>query len=135
MSISSISSVTTTPVSTQPASDGDSPAVEAAESNATKAAEQANGGSAPKTAPASAGKSSSSSNDLARLRMLASQHMSASQIAQRLGKSVSAVIQEAAAAGINLSAASTSASSTSTDAATKSANAAIGKGTNIDATA
>ena len=158
MSISPISSVTTTPVPAKPASDGDSAAVEAAESNATKSAELANGGSAPKAAPASAGKSSSSSNDLARIRMLASQHMSASQIATQLGKSVSAVMQEAAAAGINLSAGSTSGSSTSgmqeaaaaginlsagstsgssgsADAVTKSAYAAIGKGTNIDATA
>ncbi len=135
MSISAIGSVTTTPVSTKSAPDGDSPAVEAAESNATRIAEKANGGSAPKAAPASAGKSSSSSNDLAMLRMLASQHMSPSQIATQLGKSVSAVMAEAAAAGINLNAGSASASSTSTDAAKKSANAAIGKGTNVDATA
>ena len=109
-----------------PAADGDSAAVEAAESSATKAAEQANGGVAPKATPASTGKSSSGSNDLARLRMLASQHMSASQIAQRLGKSVSAVIQEAAATGINLNAGSTSDSSAST-----TANPAIGNNVNV----
>ena len=113
MSISAIGSATSVPVNNI-ASDGDSAAVEAKESKATKLAEQQNGGVAPKAAPASAGKSSSSSNDLARLRMLASQHMSASQIATQLGKSVSAVMQEAAAAGINLSAGSTSTSSTST---------------------
>jgi hypothetical protein len=113
MSISAIGSATSVPVNPI-APDGDSAAVEAKESNATKLAEQQNGGVAPKAAPASAGKSSSSSNDLARLRMLASQHMSASQIATQLGKSVSAVMQEAAAAGINLSAGSTSTSSTST---------------------
>jgi len=113
MSISAIGSATSVPVNNI-ASDGDSAAVEAKESKATKLAEQQNGGVAPKAAPASAGKSSSSSNDLARLRMLASQHMSASQIATQLGKSVSAVMQEAAAAGISLSAGSTSTSSTST---------------------
>ncbi|MGA7493263.1 MAG: hypothetical protein WB930_08545 [Syntrophobacteraceae bacterium] len=107
MSISAIGSATSVPVNNI-ASDGDSAAVEAKESTATKLAEQQNGGVAPKAAQASTGKSSSSSNDLARLRMLASQHMSASQIATQLGKSVSAVMQEAAAAGINLSAGSTS---------------------------
>ena len=131
MSISSISSATTTPVSTKTAPDGDSPAVEAAESKKTKAAEQANGGSAPKTAPTSGNKSSSSTKNLARLKMLAGQHMSAGQIAQQLGISVSTVMQEAAAAGINLNADSSSASS----AATKSANAAAGKGSNVDTTA
>jgi hypothetical protein len=72
MSTSAISSATTNPVTlTQTAPDGDSAAVEAAESRATKLAEKQNGGFAPKA----------------------------------------------------------------TDAATKSANAAIGKGTNIDKTA
>lgn len=53
MSISAISSATTTPVSqTAPARDGDSPAVEAAESRATKLAEKRNGGYAPKAAHA-----------------------------------------------------------------------------------
>jgi hypothetical protein len=113
MSISAIGSATSVPVN-HIASDGDSAAVETKESKATKLAEQQNGGVAPKAAPASTGKSSPSSNDVARLRALASQHMSASQIASQLGKSVSAVIQEAAAAGINLSAGSTSTSSTST---------------------
>jgi hypothetical protein len=106
------------------ASDGDSAAVEAKESKATKLAEQQNGGSAPKAASATAGKSSSKSNDLARLRTYANQHMSASEIAQRLGKSISAVIQEAAAAGINLN---TPSSSTTTG------NPAIGNHVNTKA--
>ena len=105
MSISAIGSATSVPANNI-ASDGDSAAVEAKESKATKLAEQQNGGVAPKAAPASTGKSSSSSNDVARIRMLAGQHMSASQIATQLGKSVSTVMQEAAAAGINLSAGS-----------------------------
>jgi hypothetical protein len=94
-------------------------------------AEQQNGGLAPKAAPASTGKSSSkSSNDLARIKMLASQHMSASQIASQLGKSVSAVIQEAAAAGINLSAGSTSASSSSTSSTSTTGKRATGNNVN-----
>ena len=72
MDISAVSSATTDPVSLkQTAPDGDSAAVEAAESRATKLAEKQNAGFAPKE----------------------------------------------------------------TDAATKSANAAVGKGTNIDKTA
>ena len=66
------------------------------ESRAAKLAEQQNGGIAPKAAPASKGKASSSTNDLVRLRMYVSERMPVSQIAQRLGKSVSAVMQEAA---------------------------------------
>ena len=135
MSISSIRSVKTTPASAKLVPDGRSPAVEASESKATKAAKQANGSIAPKAVPASAGKSSSRTNDLAKLMMLAGQHMSALQIAHRLGKSVSEVMEEAAAAGISLNAGSTGNSSASTDAATKSANPATGKGTNIDTTA
>lgn len=143
MSISLISSVTTAPASAKPAPDGNSPAVEAAEatkatkaagSRATKVAKQANGGTAPKGAPASAGKSSSSTNDLPELIMFSSQHMSTFQIAHRLGKSVSDIMAEAAAAGINLRAGSTSASSSSIYSVIKSVNAAIGKGTNIDKT-
>jgi hypothetical protein len=135
MSISSIRSVKTTPAPAKLVPDGRSPAVEASESKATKAAKQANGGIAPKAARASAGKSSSSTNDLAKLMMLASQHMSALQISHRLGIPVAAVMEEAAAAGINLNAGSTGNSSASTDASTKSANTATGKGTNIDTTA
>jgi hypothetical protein len=123
MTISAISSATSVPVSTI-APDGDSAAAEAKESTAAKLAEQQNGGVAPKAAPASAGKSSSSSNDVARLRRLANQHMSASQIATQLGKSVSAVVQEAAAAGINLSSGSTG---------TATGNPAVGN--NVNATA
>jgi len=138
MSTSAISSVTSVPVNPV-ASDGDSAAAEAKESKATKLAEQQNGGVAPKAAPALTGKTSSKSNDLARLRMLASQHMSAAQIASQLGKSVSAVMQEAAAAGISLSAgssgsSSTSASSTSSGStSTASRNPAIGKNVNTTA--
>jgi hypothetical protein len=129
MSIAAVSSATTNPVSlTKTASDGDSPAVEAAESKKTKAAELANGGTAPKAAPSAAGKSSSSTQNLARIKMLASQHMSASQIAGQLGISVSTVQQEAAAAGINLNAGQTSDSS---PAAT--GNPAIGNNINVKA--
>ncbi len=107
MGISAIGSATSVPVNNI-ASDGDSAAVEAKESKAIKLAEQQNGRIAPKAASATAGKSSSSSNDLVKLRMYVSQHMSVNQIAQRLGKSVSAVMQEAAAAGINLNTPSSS---------------------------
>jgi hypothetical protein len=135
MNISSIRSVKTAPASAKPAPDWRNPAVEASESKATKAAKQANGSIAPKAVPASAGKSSSRTNDLAKLMMLASQHMTALQISHRLGIPVADVMEEAAAAGINLNAGSTGNSSASTDAATKSANPATGKGTNIDTTA
>jgi hypothetical protein len=135
MSISSISSVTTTPASAKPGSDGNIPAGKAAGSKATKATKQVKGGISPEAVPASAEKSSSSDDDLTKLIFLASQHLSALQIAYRLGIPVTVVRQEAASAGINLSAGSTSDSSTSTDAAKKSANAATGKGTNIDAKA
>jgi len=135
MSISSISSVKTTPASAKLAPDGDRPVVEAAKSKATRAAGQAKRGIAPKAARISAGKSSSSTNDLAKLRRFVSEQMSAYQIALRLGEPIIVVMEEATAAGINLNAGSTSTPSTSTDAAGKSANAAIGKGTNIDKTA
>jgi len=52
MSISAIGSATTTPVSHKPAADGDSAAVEAAETRAQKLAEKRNGGIAPKTTDA-----------------------------------------------------------------------------------
>ncbi len=108
MSITAISSSTS--AQTHQA-DGDSPAVEAAESGKTKAAEQANGGSKPQTAPASAAylssNASSSSSDTNKLRLLAAQHLPLATIAQRLGKSVSTILQEAAAAGICLNADST----------------------------
>jgi hypothetical protein len=48
MNISGIGSSTASPMQ-KTAADGDSPAVEAAESQATKVAEQQHGGSAPKT--------------------------------------------------------------------------------------
>jgi hypothetical protein len=108
MSISGIGSTTSVPVQ-KTAPDGDSPVIEAKESTAAKLAEQRNGGTAPKAAPSSVGKTSSNNNDLVKLKMYMSEHMSISQIAQRLGKSVSAVMQEAAAAGINLNTATSSA--------------------------
>ncbi len=108
MSISGIRSTTSVPVQTT-APDGDSAAVEAKESRATKLAEQQGGGAAPQKAPTSGAKLSSNTNDLVKLKMYASEHMSVSEIAQRLGKSVSAVAQEAAAAGINLNTASSNA--------------------------
>ena len=135
MSISSISSVAITPASAKPGPDENSPAGKAAGSKATKAAKEAKAGLSPEAASASAEKSSLSNNDLTKLIFLAGQHLSALQIAYRLGIPVTLVRQEAASAGINLSAGSISDSSTSTDAAKKSANAAIGKGTNIDAKA
>ncbi len=52
MSLSPISSGTTIPVLTPPDSDGDSPAVEAAETRASQLAEQQNGGFAPKATDA-----------------------------------------------------------------------------------
>jgi len=107
MSISAVGSATSVPVNNT-ASTGGSAADEATESTATKLAEQRNGGNASKAASATAGKSSSKSNDLAQLKMYANQHLSAGEIAQRLGKSVSTVIQEAAAAGVNLNTASSS---------------------------
>ena len=127
MSISGIGSATGVSLNSI-ASDGDSAAVEAAESRAAKLAEQQNGGIAPKAAPASKGKASSSTNDLVRLRMYVSERMPVSQIAQRLGKSVSAVMQEAAAAGINLNAGSTGNSSTVT-----TGNPAVGNNVNTTA--
>jgi glutamine synthetase type III len=85
--------------------------------------EQQNGGTAAKTA-----QSTSQTNDLAKLKMYASQHMSASQIAQRLGKSVSAVMQEAAAAGITLDTGSTGSSSSAAK-----GNPAVGNNVNTTA--
>lgn len=111
MSISGISSATSNYLKSA-ASDGDSAAVEAKESTTTKLAERLNGGTARKATSASTGQASSNTNDLARLRTYANQHMSASQIAQRLGKSLSAIMQEASAAGINLSAGNSSTATT-----------------------
>lgn len=124
MSISTVGSATNSLVN-HVASDGDSAAAEAAESKATKQAEKMNGGVAPKATavPASTSNTTSSTNDLSKLRMLANKHMSASAIAMQLGKSVSAVMQEAAAAGINLN------SESSSDTTYKQA---VGIGTNVD---
>jgi hypothetical protein len=99
MSVAGISSATNS-YAQGVASDGDSGAVEAKESTATKLSEQQNGG---KATSVSTGQQSSSANNLAKLRTFANQHMPVSQIAQRLGISVSTVMQEASAAGINLS--------------------------------
>jgi len=68
----------------------------------------------------------SSSNDLAKLKMLVNEHMSISQIATRLGKSVSAIRQEAAMAGLTISAGSTSNSPAAT-----TANPAVGNNVNV----
>lgn len=127
MSISGIGSATG-PAMNRMASDGDSASIEAKETGAVKMAEQQNGGVAPKAAPAPAAKPASNTSDLARLRLYASRHMSAGQIATQLGKSVATVIQEAAAAGINLNSGSSGNSS-----AAKTANPAIGS--NINTTA
>ena len=125
MGISAIGSATNVPVNTV-ASDGDSAAVEAKESKAVKLTEQQNGGIMPKaaSASASAGKKLSNTSDLVKLKMYANQHMSVSQIARRLGKSVSAVMQEAAVAGINLNTPSSS---------TAIGNPAIGNNVNTTA--
>jgi len=121
------------------APDGDSAAVEAAESKTTKTAEQANGGVAPKVASASAANSSSTASNLAKLKLLASEHRSASQIAQQLGIPISTVRQEAAAAGINLNAGSTSNSpapttgnqATGNSSTTTAGNPAVGNNVNV----
>ena len=76
------------------------------------------------TSSTSSSDSSSSASDSSKLKTLAAEGMSASEIAQQLGMSVSQVMQEAAAAGINLD--SSSASSTTTDSS---------KGSNIDTVA
>ncbi|SPF44045.1 hypothetical protein SBDP1_480028 [Syntrophobacter sp. SbD1] len=74
--------------------------VKAVETNATEVPQNA---SAPKAA-SSAGNSSSKAQELAKLKMLANEHIPVSQIALQLNMSVSAVTQQAAAAGINLNA-------------------------------
>lgn len=81
-----------------PGSDGDSAAVEAQESAATQSAEKLNGNAASQTGSTSSGQQS----DVAKIRLYASQDMAVSDIAQRLGQSVSTVVQIAQAAGINL---------------------------------
>lgn len=128
MSISSINSTMAALVSTIAASDGSNAAVEAAGSQKTDTPEQTNGGTAAAAAPASAGTSSSNASNMAKLRMLASRHLTASQIAAQLGISVSAVIQEAAAAGIHLSTGSSSGASGAT-----AGNHAVGNNINVKA--
>lgn len=71
----------------------------------------------------SSSSSSSSSSDLAKLRTYASDGMSVSEIAQKLGKSVSDVVLEAANAGISLN----SGSSTTTT------NSSVGNNVNTTA--
>ena len=114
MSISAISS-TTGNYMQGTASDGDSAAVEAKESAATKLSEQLNGG---KSSSTSGGTQSSSNNNLVKIKMYANQHMPAAEIAQRLGMSVATVVQEASAAGVNLNSANSP--------ATTNTNAAVG---------
>jgi hypothetical protein len=82
-----------------------SPALGPAEASKTRAAEKARSGSAHKHAPTPA-KKASSSNDAGIIRQLVAQHVSFAAIAQRLGKPVSTILKEAAAAGINLNAGS-----------------------------
>lgn len=80
---------------------GDSAAVEAKESTTTKMSEQLNGGKSGSTS----GSSKATNNQvLNQIKMYANQHMPANEIAQRLGISVSEVMQQASAAGINLNA-------------------------------
>lgn len=98
MGISGIGSAVSAQVN-QTASDGDSATAAASGSGATKLAETQNGGTA---AGKTAAQSSSNSSDLAKLKRLANQNMSATAIAQQLGKSVSTIVQEAAAAGIKI---------------------------------
>jgi hypothetical protein len=104
----------------------ESNATEAAESNATEAAEPAKVGSAPKAAPASAAKSSSNADNLTKLRLLASEHLSIGEIAKQLGINVSDVMEEAEAAGVNLNAGSNGSSATST-----TRNPAVGNHVNV----
>ncbi|MDR3569231.1 MAG: hypothetical protein P4L43_14480 [Syntrophobacteraceae bacterium] len=120
MSISGIASATSA-YTQGTASDGDSAAVEAKESTATKLAEQSG------KSGSTSGSSQSSSNDtLTKIKMYANQHMAPADIAQRLGLSVATVVQEASAAGVNLNSGSSSAPPPST-------NPAVGK--NVDTTA
>ena len=104
MSVSGIGSVTNSNMQGA-ASSGDSAATEAKESTTTKLSEQSNGGKAGSTA----GSSQSSSNaNLTKIKTYANQHKSAAEIAQLLGISVSTVMQEASAAGVNLNSGSSS---------------------------
>ena len=104
----------------------ESDATKAAESTATKAAEPAKVGNAPKAAPASAAKSSSNANNLTKLRLLASEHLPIGAIAKQLGITVSDVMEEAEAAGVNLNAGSNGSSATST-----TRNPAVGNHVNV----
>jgi DNA-binding NarL/FixJ family response regulator len=122
MSISAVSSIPSnyaaqtqlTPQET--ASDGG-----AAASTQTKAA------AAPKAAASSAGNASSSNNVVNEIKTDANEGMSASEIAQQLGVSVSTVTQEASAAGINLNNNSSGASTANTG------NPAVGANINVTA--
>ncbi len=101
-----------------PGSDAESTAVGAT----TAGFERQNGGN---TASSSQGPQTASDNLPAKIRMYANEHMTATQIAQRLGMSVTGVLQEASDAGIKLD--------------TGNASAIAGKnpalGNNIDVTA
>ena len=89
---------------------------EVRESPAEKAREQRSPTPKANTAPSpqrvGGNASKASTNDQNRLRMLASQHLPVSKIAQRLGKSVSTIMSEAVSMGINLNVASSGTSST-----------------------
>ena len=108
------------------APDGDSAAVEAKESASTKASEQLNGG---KSGSKSGSSQAANSQVLNQIKAYANQHMPASEIAQRLGVSVSAVMQQASAAGINLNANTANPSASS---ASSAKNPDIGN--NVDTT-
>lgn len=79
-------------------------------------------------AGASAVTQSWTDDEKSRLRMLANQHESVNQIAGSLGKSVSAVLMEAATLGLNLNAVATNNSSVG-----NSGIQAIGNNVNVNA--
>jgi hypothetical protein len=112
------------------AANGSSAAANTSESAATKTLEQTNGG---KTGSTSSSSQSSNSQVLNQIKMYANQHMSASEIAQRLGISISTVMQQAAAAGVNLNA--TAASSSAAAAASTSTMKNPDVGNNVDTVA
>ncbi len=113
--ITSVGNAARLPVSQTVAPPGGASREEARESPAEKAREQQSPAQSAVTARspqrAGGGAAKASTSDQNRLRMLAGRHLTASQIAQQLGQSVSAVMSEAAAMGINLNAAASGASS------------------------
>ncbi len=108
----------TQPVQQTTASNGNSAAAVSTQTQAT---------AAPKAAASSTGNASSSSNVVSQIRMYANEGMSASQIAQRLGQSVSTITQEASAAGVKINNGSSGASTANTG------NPAVGGNINVKA--